>query len=47
MPARFSGFRAITANLIHDTFIDAFKIVKDKQNFKSYMLSEQMLEQVE
>jgi DNA replication licensing factor MCM7 len=46
MPSQFSGFKALTAGLIHDTYIDAFKIAKDKLNFKSYMLSDQMMEKV-
>lgn len=49
MPTHFTGgFRGGNrAGLIHDTYIEAFKIVKDKQNFKSYILSEEMLNKVD
>mmetsp|Transcript_645 Transcript_645/g.1216 ORF Transcript_645/g.1216 Transcript_645/m.1216 type:complete len:472 (-) Transcript_645:49-1464(-) len=46
MPAKFSGFQAMRAGLVHDTFIECFKIIKDKQNFKEYMLSEEMVAKV-
>lgn len=39
MPAPFVGFKAVRAGLTHDTFIDAYKIVKDKQNFKESILT--------
>ena len=34
------------SQLIHDTHIEAYKIVKDKQNFKEFMLSSKMLDKV-
>lgn len=34
------------AGLMQDTHIEAYKITKDKQNFKEYMLSDEMLERV-
>lgn len=34
------------AGLSHDTFIEAFKITKDKQNFKETMLTEEMVEKI-
>lgn len=46
MPSPYTGFAAMHKGLIHDTHIEAYKIVKDKQNFREYMLSEQMMEKV-
>ena len=34
------------AGLSHETFIEAFKISKDKQNFKETMLTEDMIEKI-
>lgn len=34
------------AGLAHDTHVEAYKITKDKVNFKEYMLSDDMLNQV-
>ena len=34
------------AGLTHDTYLEAYKIVKDKQNFKESILTEEMLEKV-
>ena len=34
------------AGLIHDTYLEAFKITKDKQNFKESFLTEEALEKV-
>ena len=36
----------MTAGLTHDTHIEAYQIVKDKVNFREYMLSEKMMERV-
>lgn len=44
MPTPFDGFAAMRAGLTHDTHIEACKIVKDKQNFKELMLSDEMLQ---
>jgi DNA replication licensing factor MCM7 len=46
MPSPFTGFAAMNKGLIHDTHIEAYKIIKDKQNFREYMLSETMMERV-
>ena len=46
MPSPSSGFRAMKQGLIHDTHIEAYKITKDKQNFREYMLSDEMMTQV-
>jgi hypothetical protein len=46
MPAPFTGFAAMRSGLNHDTFLEAYKITKDKQNFKETLLSEEMLERV-
>jgi len=46
MPAPSTGFRAMRQGLIHDTHIEAYKITKDKQNFREYMLSDDMMGKV-
>ena len=46
MPAPFSGFQAMRAGLIHDTYLEAFRISRDKQNFKESFLTEEALEKV-
>jgi len=47
MPAPFQGFAAMRAGLAHDTFLEAFSISKDKQNFRESYLSEENLERVQ
>jgi len=44
LPSMATGFEALRAGLAHQTHIEACKIVKDKQNFKEHMLSQEMLE---
>jgi DNA replication licensing factor MCM7 len=34
------------AGLHHDTYLEAFKVTKDKQNFKESFLSEDAMEKV-
>ena len=46
LPSPYTGFAAMKAGLMQDTHIEAYKITKDKQNFKGYMLSDEMLERV-
>ena len=46
MPSPATGFRAMKQGLIHDTHIEAYKITKDKQNFREYMLSDDMMGKV-
>lgn len=47
MPSPFHGFQAMrTGMLTHDTYLEAFQISKDKQNFKESFLSEEALEHV-
>lgn len=46
MPSPFLGFAAMNKGLHHDTHIEAFKIIKDKQNFRDYMLSDEMMQKV-
>jgi len=36
----------MSAGLTHDTHIEAYQIVKDKVNFKEYMLSGKMMGRV-
>ena len=46
MPALFTGFRAMRAGLTHDTYVEAYRIVKDKQNFRDTMLSDEIMNRV-
>ena len=46
MPSAMTGFAAMRNALIHDTHIEAYKITKDRQNFKEYMLSHKMMDKV-
>lgn len=43
-PQPFYGFRS--TGLFQDTYMDAFEIVKDKQNFKETLLNADMMERV-
>jgi DNA replication licensing factor MCM7 len=48
MPQPFMGFQAMRAGaLTHDTFLEAYNISKDKQNFKESFLNEEVLEKVQ
>lgn len=47
MPSPFHGFQAIRAGLAHDTYLEAFNINKDKQNFKESYLTDEILEKVD
>lgn len=47
MPAPFHGFAQMRNGLAHDTYLEAFKISKDKQNFKESFLTDEALEKVE
>lgn len=44
MPSAFYGFRK--PGLYQDTYLEAFQIAKDKQNFKETYLSEERMERV-
>lgn len=47
MPTPGHGFQARMKDILqHDTHIEAYKIVKDKQNFKEYMLSDEQMAKV-
>ena len=46
MPTPAAGFSSFKTGLNHDVHIEAYKITKDKQNFKEYMLSEEMMSKV-
>ena len=46
MPAPFTGFAAMRAGLTHDTYIEAFKISKDKQNFRETILTDTMMDRI-
>jgi len=43
MPQPFFGFAAMRAGLSHDTFMEAFKIERQKINFKETILTEEMM----
>jgi DNA replicative helicase MCM subunit Mcm2 (Cdc46/Mcm family) len=47
MPSALTGFAAMRNALIHDTHIEAYKITKDRQNFREYMLGNKMMDQVD
>ncbi|CAI2386669.1 unnamed protein product [Moneuplotes crassus] len=47
MPAPYSGFRGMRAGLIHDTFIEPFKIKKEKKTYKELNISPQLEEEIE
>ena len=42
----FQGFRAITAGLLHDTYLEAFKISRNKKGYKETSLSKEMVEKL-
>jgi DNA replicative helicase MCM subunit Mcm2 (Cdc46/Mcm family) len=43
-----TGFQAGRRDrLFHETFVDAFRIEKDKQNFREFMLSDEMMAKVD
>jgi DNA replication licensing factor MCM7 len=46
MPAPFQGFQAMRAGLSHDTFLEAYRISKDKQNFRETFLTEDALNKI-
>lgn len=43
LPALMNGQRMGRSRLIHDTYIEAFKIVKQKQSYKDTSISEEMI----
>lgn len=47
MPAPHSGFRGMKAGLIHDTFIECFKVSKEKKNYKELNISESLAHEIE
>lgn len=48
MPSPFMGFAAMRAGLLtHDTYLEAFQISKDKQNYKDSFLTDDALEKVQ
>lgn len=42
----FQGFRAVTAGLLHDTYLEAFKISRNKKSYKETSLSKEMVEKL-
>ena len=46
MPQPYFGYQAMKAGLSHETFLEAFKIQKDKQNFRETLLTEEMVEKI-
>ncbi len=47
MPQPFFGFAAMRAGLAHDTFLEAYKIEKDKINYRDAFLTDDMAKKVE
>ncbi len=48
MPSPFHGFQAMrTGMLTHDTYLEAFAVNKDKENYKDSFLTEETLEKVQ
>lgn len=46
MPAPYTGFQGVYSGLNHETFIECYKITKDKQNFKETILTDEMVERI-
>jgi len=46
MPTPAHGFEQQRRGLFHETHVEAYKIIKDKQNFKEYMLSDDQMGKV-
>jgi DNA replication licensing factor MCM7 len=42
----FLGFKAITAGLLHDTYLEAFRITRSKKSYKETSLSKEMVEKL-
>jgi len=47
LPSIITGFRAYKSRLIHDTYIEAFKIIKHKISYKDTLVSEDMISLIE
>jgi DNA replication licensing factor MCM7 len=48
MPQPFHGFQAMRAGVLtHDTYLEAFMVSKDKQNYRESFLTEETLEKVQ
>ena len=47
LPAPFIGFRGMKAGLIHDTYIESFKIVRMKKSYKETNISLDMVERIQ
>lgn len=48
MPAPFQqGFAAMRAGLVHDTFIEAYKITKDKQNYRDSFINDDTISRMQ
>ena len=47
MPSAYTGWQALKSGLMQKTYIEAFHIEKDKQNFREFMLSDEMMERVD
>lgn len=46
MPAPAHGFQAMAMGLTHETHLEAFKIVKDKECYSEFLLSDDMMGRV-
>ena len=47
LPAPYIGFRGMKAGLIHDTYIEAFKIARMKKSYKETTISPEMVERIQ
>ena len=48
MPQQFHGFQAMRAGVLtHDTYLEAFMVSKDKQNYRESFLTDETLEKVQ
>jgi DNA replication licensing factor MCM7 len=47
LPAPYIGFRGMKAGLIHDTYIEAFKVVRMKKSYKETSISQEMVERIQ
>ena len=43
LPAPFYGYKAMRAGLSHDTYLEAYCVIKDKQNYRETHLSNEII----
>lgn len=47
MPTPYSGFQGIRAGLVHDTYIETFKLIKEKKTHRDYFTTDEMKERIQ